>query len=143
MLLVQGAALRNSKRLCIAAKTRSRSIILLTTAWLTGATIRLVRCCRPVRSGREVGRIEIILAGDTYKREESIASSVCQCRAHTVWGRGLADRANRPVRGDPLARRMRQNRGEVDDAAGLVDRGCLHNGDLMLAEDLADAVEPA
>ncbi len=38
---------------------------------------------------------------------------------------------------------MGQKRGELDLAAGLVDRGGLDGGDLVLAEALAHDVEPA
>ena len=36
---------------------------------------------------------------------------------------------------------MRQDRREIDDAGGLVDRGGLHGRDLMLAEGLAYDLE--
>ena len=37
---------------------------------------------------------------------------------------------------------MRQDRGEIDDPGALVDRGRLYRGALMLAQDLADDIEP-
>jgi len=51
--------------------------------------------------------------------------------------RGFADRANRPVGGDPSAGRVRQNSRKFDHLARVVDRGGLHRGDLMLAKGLA------
>ena len=56
-------------------------------------------------------------------------------------GAGFADRANRPVGGDPFARGMGEQGGELDLPARLVDRGGLDRGDLMLAEDLADDIK--
>ena len=50
-----------------------------------------------------------------------------------MWGRCLADGADRPVRGDPFTRGMRQNRAEPDDAGSCVNGGGLHGRDLMLA----------
>ena len=38
---------------------------------------------------------------------------------------------------------MRQDCAKPDNATGLIDRGCLHRGDLMLAEGLAHDIEPA
>ena len=58
-------------------------------------------------------------------------------------GRGLADGADRPVRGNPFPGRMRQHGRQIDDARGLIDRGGLHRRDLMLAQGLAHDVEAA
>ena len=44
-------------------------------------------------------------------------------------GRGLADEADRPVRGDPFPRGVRQHRREIYHASRLVDGGRLHRGD--------------
>ena len=46
----------------------------------------------------EVGRIQIVLAGNPDQGEQRIAPGVGQCRAHPVRGGGFADRADRPVR---------------------------------------------
>ena len=58
-------------------------------------------------------------------------------------GCGLADRADRPIRGDPFARGVSQHRRQIDDAGGLIERGGLDGRDLMLAERLAHDIEPA
>ena len=93
--------------------------------------------------GGEVGSVEVVLAGDPDQREQGIAPGVGQRRAHPVRGGCLGDGADRPVRGDPFPRGMRQHGGQVDDARALVDRGGLHGGDLMLAQGLAHDVETA
>jgi hypothetical protein len=38
---------------------------------------------------------------------------------------------------------MRQHGREIDDAGGLIDRGGLYGSNLMLAQGLADDIEPA
>ena len=96
------------------------------------------------RSGiRQIRRIQIIFAGYPDQRKESVAPRIGQCCAHAMWVGGFADRADRPVRGDPLARGMRQNGAEPDNPGTLVNRGGLHRRDLMLAQSLAHDVEPA
>src|SRR5215468_4064537 len=60
-----------------------------------------------------------------------------------MWRGCLSDGAHWPVRANPFTRRMRQNRAQPDNASTLVNRGNLHRGDLMLAQGLADDVEPA
>ena len=66
-----------------------------------------------------------------------------QCRTHPMRGRGLTDRAYRPIRGDPFSRGMGQHGRQIDRASGLVDGGHLHGSDLMLAQGLAYNVETA
>src|SRR5271154_5326722 len=73
----------------------------------------------PLRSWRllrwrcEVRCIEVILARNADQREQRIATSIGERCSHPMRGGGLADRANRPIRGDPFARRMRQYSREV------------------------------
>ena len=55
----------------------------------------------------------------------------------------LADRADRPIRGHPFAGGVDEHGGETDQAAVRIDCGRLDRCDLMLAEHLADEVEPA
>jgi hypothetical protein len=55
--------------------------------------------------------------------------------------RRLADWANRPIGGDPLARAMRQHCRQIDDPGGLIDGGGLHHRDFMLAQGIAHDVE--
>src|SRR5580692_11011914 len=55
----------------------------------------------------------------------------------------IRNSADRPIRGDPLPRSMRQDRGEIDQTRSLVDGGCLHGGNLVLAQSFAHNVEPA
>ena len=65
-------------------------------------------CLRPLRPRRllpgrsEIGRIEVVFAGNADQGEQGIAPGVGQCRAHPVRGGGLADGADRPIRGDPF-----------------------------------------
>jgi hypothetical protein len=54
----------------------------------------------------------------------------------------LADRANRPVGGNPFSSGMNEGGGEPDQAAVVVDGGGLNGRDLMLAQALADEIEP-
>ena len=60
-----------------------------------------------------------------------------------MWRFGFADRADRPIGSDPLARGVSKNGREIDDAGRLIDRGGLYRGDLMLAKSLAHNIEPA
>ena len=68
--------------------------------WLNPERRRWGRCI-------EIGSIEIVLAGDPDESEKSIAARIGECRAHPLWRCRLADGADRPVRGDPFAGRMR------------------------------------
>ena len=67
----------------------------------------------------EIGRIKVVLTGDADQREQGIAAGIGQGRAHPLGIGGLGDRADRPVRGDPFARGMREHRGQIDHAASL------------------------
>ena len=55
--------------------------------------------------------------------------------------RGLADRADRPIRRHPFSRCVGQNGGEADQPGFVVDRRRLHGCDLVPAKRLADDVE--
>src|SRR6516164_10124952 len=97
-------------------------------------------CCR----GRQkIWCIEIILPSNADQREQSISTGIGQRRAHAVRGGRVSDGADRPIRGDPFSRGMRQNRAEPNDASGFIDRGGLYCGDLMLAQGLAHDIESA
>ena len=58
-----------------------------------------------------------------------------------MWGGGVGNRADRPVRRDPFSRRVRKNGGQIDQPRCLIDGSRLHRGDLMLAQGLADDIE--
>jgi hypothetical protein len=49
---------------------------------------------------REIGGVKIVPPGNPDQREERIPASISQRRSHPVWGRGLADGAYGPVRGN-------------------------------------------
>ena len=51
---------------------------------------------------REIGRIEIIFAGNADQREQRIAPGIGQGRPHPARGRGLGYGTDRPIRGDPF-----------------------------------------
>src|SRR6266567_8160453 len=91
----------------------------------------------------QVWRIEVILAGDADEREERVAAGVGQGCPHAVRGRHVADRAYRPIRGDPFARGVGEYGSQRDRAGRLVDRRGLQDGDLVLAQGLAHDVEAA
>src|ERR1700724_3158348 len=93
--------------------------------------------------GRKVRRIEVILSGNPNKREQGVAPRVGQRGPHTLRRIDLADAADRPVRGHPLAGRMGKEGGKPDPPGLAVDRGGLNGRDLMLAEALAHELEPA
>src|SRR5262249_40348186 len=57
--------------------------------------------------------------------------------------RGVADRADRPIRGNPFSRGMRKNRTESDDTDRFVNRSGLHGRDLVLAQGLAHDIKTA
>src|SRR5438046_4247901 len=57
--------------------------------------------------------------------------------------RSFADRADWPVGSDPFTRSVCQHRGQIHRSSGLVDRGRLYSGDLVLAQGLAHDLEPA
>jgi hypothetical protein len=63
------------------------------------------------RDGAEIRRIEIVFPGNSDQREQRISPRIGEGSPHPMRGRRFADRADRPVRGDPFARRMRQRRG--------------------------------
>ena len=117
-----------------------RAIGRLATVW---SALACVRGNRRRRLREQVGRIEIVLAGNADQGKQRIAPGIGQRRSHPVRGRGLADRADRPVRGDPFPRGVRQQRGQPDLAGVLVDGGGLDGGDLVLAEALADDIKAA
>src|SRR5262249_35440117 len=50
---------------------------------------------------------------------------------------------DRPRRDDPLTGGEGERGGQIDHASGLIDRGRLKGGDLMLSQRLAHDVEPA
>ena len=91
----------------------------------------------------QVGRIEIVFAGNADQSEQRITPGVAQRRTHPVWRGDLADRANRPVRGDPFSGGMRQQRRQPNLARCLVNPGPLDRGDLVLTQTLAHNVQPA
>ena len=90
---------------------------------------------------REVGRIEVILAGNPDKREEGVTAGIGERRTPPM--RGLADGADWPVGGNPFSGSMGQDGRQIDRAGGLVDGGRLHGSDLVLSQGLAHDVEPA
>ena len=90
----------------------------------------------------KVGRVEIVFACDAHKGEEGVASGVGERRSHPTRRRRLGNRADRPFRRQPLARRMGERRGETDEPRLLVDRRRLDGCDLMTAEGLPHDIEP-
>src|SRR6266852_6358612 len=78
----------------------------------------------------EIGRIEVVLPRDPYQGEESISASVGQRGTHAVRGRGIGEPAYRPIGGNPLARGMGQDCGQVHGAGRGVDRRGLNRCDL-------------
>src|SRR5262245_33007204 len=90
----------------------------------------------------KIRRIKIILAGDANECEQGIATSVGQRSAHALGIGGLGDRTDRPVRGDPLAGGVGERGGQMDHPGGLIDRGRLKGGDLVLTQRLAHDIEP-
>ena len=77
--------------------------------------------------------IDIILASNTDQREQRVTPGIGQCRPHAMGRCRFADATYRPIRRNPFAGRMRQDRAEPDDAGIVVDGSGLHGGDLMLA----------
>ena len=91
----------------------------------------------------KIGRVEIVLAGNADQRKKGVAAGIGQGGAHALRACHLGDRTDRPVRGNPFARGVRKHGGQIDDACGLVDRGGLDRGDLVLPQRLAHDVEAA
>ncbi len=91
----------------------------------------------------EIRRIKIVLTGDADQREQGVAASIGQRRPHALGIGRFGDGTDRPVRRDPLARRMGERGGQMDHAGGLIDGGRLQGGDLVLAERLTHDVEAA
>ena len=102
---------------------------------------------RRIHFGRGINQkvrgIKIVLSGNPDQGEQRIAPGVGQGRAHPVWGGGITDGTDRPVRGDPFAGGMRQQRGQPNLAGFLVDCRGLDGSDLVPTEALADDIEPA
>ena len=93
------------------------------------------------RLNGEVGRIEIVLAGDSDQGEQGIAPGIGEGRAHPMGSGRLRGRADRPVRRHPFAGGVHERGRQSDQAAVPVDRGALDGRDLMLAQAFADDVE--
>ena len=91
---------------------------------------------------RKVGRIKIVLPCNADQGEQGIAAGVGEGGSEPVGRCRLADRADRPIGRDPLPRGVNKRRGEPDQAAVAVNSGGLNRCDLVLAEALADQVEP-
>jgi hypothetical protein len=117
-----------------------RAIGRFATVW---SALACVRGNRRRRFREQVGRIEIILTGNTDEGKQRIASRIGQRRSHPVRGCSFIGCADRPVRGDPLPRSMRKQGGQPDLAGALVDGRGLDGGDLMLAQALADNIKAA
>jgi hypothetical protein len=88
----------------------------------------------------EIRRVEVVFAGNPDQGEQSIAPGIGEGGSHPVRAGGLGDRADRPVRGNPLARRMRQGDGQPDQTGRVIDRGGLHRRNLMPTQGLADPI---
>jgi hypothetical protein len=72
---------------------------------------RAAACRRCRRRGRgrgiaKIGRIKVVLAGNADEREQDVAAGIGQRRPHAAGAGHLGNGADRPVRGDPLARRQ-------------------------------------
>ncbi len=93
------------------------------------------------RLNGEVGRIEIVLAGNPDQREQRVAPGVGERCAHAMGSYRLGGWANRPVGGDPLTRGVHQRGRQLDQAAVPVDRRALNRCDFMLAKAFANDVE--
>src|SRR5262249_58419060 len=91
----------------------------------------------------QVGRIEVVLARDADQREQRVTPGVGQRRAHSMWARRVRNAADWPVRGDPLARLVREHGCEIYGPARAVDGCGLYRRDLVLAQRLADDIEAA
>ena len=79
----------------------------------------------------EIRDIEIIFAGNPHQRKQRIAAGVRQGRSHPMRAGRLANRTDRPVRGDPFAGRMRQRCCQSDQPGRIVDRSRLDCSNLM------------
>ena len=88
------------------------------------------------------GASSIVLARDADEGEQGIAARIGEGGPKAMRGGGLADRAHRPVRGDPFARGMGEHGRQADQAA-RVDLGRLNGRDLVPSKALADDVEAA
>ena len=80
---------------------------------------------------RQIRGIQVIVAGDANQSEQRIASRVGKCRPHLMRGHGVADRADRPIGGDPFPRRMRKHGGQPNESAVVVYRRGLHGRNLL------------
>src|SRR5262245_60803782 len=94
-------------------------------------------------TGSYVRGIKIIFARDADEREQGVATRVGQGSAHAMRARHVGNETDRPIRGDPFTRGMREHCGQIDEARCLVDGRGLHGCDLMLTEGFADDIETA
>ncbi len=67
----------------------------------------------------QIRRIEIVLTGNADQGEQRIAAGIGKGRTHAMRGRGVGNGTDRPVGGDPFARRVRKDCREIDDAGSL------------------------
>src|ERR1700730_15969582 len=77
------------------------------------------------RTIKEIRRIKVILAGDANEREQSVAASVGQSRAHALGTDDFSNGTDRPIRSNPFARSVGERGGQIDHARSLIDRGRL------------------
>jgi hypothetical protein len=132
-------ALANATGICIPGRSRRHPRLIVCR--LERAVDRRPR--QRVRPITKIGRIKVILAGNTNEREQGVAARVGQRRAHALGICGFGNSTYRPVRGDPFARGMSEHGGQIDQACLSIDRGGLNRCDLVLAKRLAHDVKTA
>ncbi len=85
-------------------------------------------------------RVEVVLAGDPHHRKQRVAPGVGQRRTHPAGRGGLGYLADRPVRGYPLSRGVKEDRSQVDRAVGPINVGGLRDRNLLAAQGLPNDV---
>ena len=88
----------------------------------------------------EVGRVQIVFSRDADQSEEGVSTRVGQRSPHPARRRRLADRADRPFRRQPFARRIGEDGRQSDPSRFLVDRSGQHGCDFAPAQRFANDV---
>src|SRR5687767_2405037 len=82
---------------------------------------------------RQIGCVEVILAGNPDKGKKRVTPGIGQRGAHALRGCSLADRAHWPMGRDPFARGMGEEGDQPDEASLLIHSRGLHRRYLMPA----------
>ena len=83
---------RLNLRIAAGGRRGDEATVLITVQAALATSVQSITTRRLARRYGQIGRIEIILAGNTDKSKECITSGIGQCRSHPVWRCRATDR---------------------------------------------------